>query len=247
MGNLKSDTFICLDCEATGLSTETDEIIELAVVKFRFDENTESFDTLVDPKRAIPPESTEVHKITDDMVIGKPIIADVLPKAFEMIGSHIIVGHNIGYDLNMLISAAKRCNIPCPIKLEHSIDTLRLARLYGESPSNSLETLRKHFNIEEEGAHRALNDVIVNIKVFKRLCLNFQRTEEVMKRLKEPIAMARMPLGKHRGLPFKEIPIDYLNWASHQDFDQDLLYSINKEKHRRRKRKQFSHNPFADL
>ena len=247
MGSLKSDTFICLDCEATGLDTEKDEIIELAVVKFTFSETIETLDSLIDPRCPIPPDSTEVHAITDEMIVGKPYIENVLPKAFEIIKNHPIIGHNIGYDLKIIIAAAKRHNIPCPIKLENSIDTLRLARLYGESPTNSLETLRKHFNITEEGAHRALNDVIVNIQVFKRLVTSFKTTKEIMDRLKKPIAMVRMPLGKHKGLPFKDVPIDYLNWASHQDFDQDLLHSISLEKARRRKRKPFANNPFADL
>jgi len=249
MGNLKKDIFICLDCEATGLNVEEDEVIELAVVKFTFDEIIEKFEALVDPGMLIPPDAMAVHNITDEMVKGKPKIEEILPEAFKLIDKYPIVGHNIGYDLLMLINAAKKRNISCPIELENSIDTLRLARLYAESPSNSLEVLRQHFNIEEEGAHRAMNDVIVNIKVFKYLTLDFRKTEEIMDRLKRPVSLKTMPLGKHKGLPFREIPIDYLYWASNQDFDMDLSFSIEQEKRRRRKNKPFSQsaNPFADL
>ena len=249
MGNLKKDTFICLDVEATGLSVETDEIVEIAVVKFTFDEILERYESLIDPEMPIPQESIDVHHITNEMVIGKPKIAESLPEAFELIKDHIIVGHNIGYDLAMIMQAAKKRRIPHPIKLERSIDTLRLARLYAGSPSNKLEVLRAHFNIPEEGAHRAMNDVIVNIKVFKYLVMDFKKTEDVLHRLKQPILMKNFPLGKHKGLPFREVPIDYLNWAVNQDFDQDLKHSIIEEKKRRRKRKPFSEscNPFADL
>lgn len=249
MGNVKKDTFICLDVEATGLSVETDEIVELAVVKFTFDEILEKYETLVDPNMIIPQESIDVHHITNEMVKGQPRIEEALPKAFDMIKDHIIVGHNIGYDLAMLMQAAKRKHIPHPIKLENSIDTLRMARLYAGSPSNSLEVLREHFNIPEEGAHRAMNDVIVNIKVFKYLAMDFKKTEDILKRLKQPILLKTFPLGKHRGLPFREVPIDYLNWAVNQDFDDDLMHSIVEEKKRRRKRKPFSEscNPFSDL
>ena len=249
MGNLKKDTFICLDVEATGLSVEKDEIVELAVVKFTYDEILETYETLVNPGMEIPQESIDVHHISNEMVKGKPTIDQVLPEAFHLIGKHIIVGHNIGYDLAMLMQAAKKRSIPCPIELERSIDTLRLARLYAGSPTNSLEVLREHFNIPEEGAHRAMNDVIVNIQVFKYLAIDFKTTKEVLTRLKQPILLKTFPLGKHRGLPFREVPIDYLNWAGNQDFDQDLLYSIYEEKKRRKKRKPFSQscNPFADL
>lgn len=249
MGNLKSDTFICLDVEATGLSVETDEIVELAVVKFTFDDIIAEFESLVDPGIPIPQESIDVHHITNEMIKGKPRIEDILPEAFEMIGKHVVVGHNIGYDLAMLMQAAKKRGIPCPLETENSIDTLRLARLYAGSPTNSLEVLREHFNIPEEGAHRAMNDVIVNIKVFKYLVMDFKKTKEVLLRLKQPILMKLFPLGKHRGIPFREVPIDYLNWAVNQDFDQDLIHSIVEEKKRRRKRKPFSQscNPFSDL
>lgn len=249
MSKLQKETFICLDCEATGLAIESEEIIEIAVVKFTFDEILEQFETLVDPDRPIPPESTAVHHITDAMVKGKPKIADVLPKVFEMIGNYPIMGHNIGFDLSLIMASAKKRDISCPINMQNSIDTVRLGRLYAESPSNKLEDLRKHFNIPEEGAHRAMNDVIVNIKVFKYLAKEFKSKDDIMKRLREPILLKTMPLGKHKGKPFKELPIDYIHWASHQDFDKDLLFSLQDEKRKRQKKKSFldSSNPFADL
>lgn len=249
MGNLKKDTFICLDVEATGLSVETDEIVELAVVKFTYDEILDTFETLINPVCDIPQESIDVHHITNDMVKDKPTIDQILSSAFDLIGDHIVVGHNIGYDLSMLIQAAKRHKIDCPLSIERSIDTVRLARLYAGTTTNTLEVLREHFNIPEEGAHRAMNDVIVNIQVFKYLAVDFRRTEDILERLRRPIQLKNFPLGKHRGLPFREVPIEYLNWAANQDFDQDLLYSISEERKRRRKRRSFSQsiNPFADL
>jgi len=249
MGLLKTDTLICLDCETTGLDTEKDEIIELAIIKFTFEKELGSLDALIDPKRPIPPESIAIHKITDEMVQGKPYIEDLLDEATQLIGDYPIMGHNVGFDIAVIESALKRHNHPRSILKNPVIDTLRLARLYGEAPKNSLEVLREHFNIPEEGAHRAMNDVIVNIKVFKRLCHGFKTTEEMLKRLSKPIAMKTFPFGKYRGYLFREIPIDYLHWASHQDFDDDLHFSISQERKRRRKQKPFfeSNNPFKDL
>jgi DNA polymerase-3 subunit epsilon len=58
-----------------------------------------------------------------------------------------------------------------------------------------------------------------------------------------------MPLGKHKGRLLKEIPLQYLQWASHMDFDQDLLYSLRSEIRRRQKTEDFSKmtNPFSGL
>lgn len=249
MGLLAKDTFICLDCETTGLAPETDRIIEIAVVRFTFDKILESYETLIDPEVEINPESIAIHHITDAMVQGKPKIQEILPHVLQFVGRDIIVGHGINNDLAFLCAAAKRHQIPCALHSHPFIDTLRLARLYGESPINSLEKLRQHFNVSEEGAHRAMSDVIVNIEVFKHLTHQFKRTQEIMERLKSPILLKLMPLGKHKGRPFAEIPLQYLQWAVHQNFDQDLLFSIKTELKKRKQGTRFNQasNPFANL
>ena len=121
------------------------------------------------------------------MVEGKPKIREVLPKVLDLIGSYPIVGHGINFDIALIANEAKRAGIPTQILSQVHVDTLRLARLYGESPVNSLEKLRQHFNIEAEGAHRAMSDVIVNIEVFKYLSKSFQTTEQIFTTLQKPI------------------------------------------------------------
>ncbi len=249
MGLINKDTFVCLDCETTGLEPEKDKIIEVAIVRFTFDKTIESFETLIDPQGLIPEASIAIHHINDHMVKGKPKIQEVLPKIFEFIDKHIIVGHGITNDIAFLCAAAKQNQIPCPLPSHPYLDTLRLARLYGESPINSLERLRQHFNIAEEGAHRAMNDVIVNIEVFKYLSRSFKTTEQILNRLKSPILLKTMPLGKHKGRTFSEIPVEYLRWAVNQNFDQDLLFSLKTELKKRKTGSQFGQaaNPFANL
>lgn len=243
------NVFVCVDCETTGLDVEKDAIIEIAAATFKLSGLIETKETLIDPKREIPAESIEIHNISQAMVAGKPTIDQALPDYLDFIGTHIIVGHGIKFDIDIIYKEALRHKIPCKLNQAIFIDTLRLARLYGESPSNSLETLRKHFNIPEHGAHRAMSDVLVNIEVFKHLVKPFRSKNELLERLKKPIPMKNMPLGKHKGRSFKEIPIEYLKWAGHQKFDQDLLFSIRSEINRRKKGPDFcrSANPFANL
>ena len=58
-----------------------------------------------------------------------------------------------------------------------------------------------------------------------------------------------MPLGKYRGRKFSDIPQKHLRWASHQDFDQDLLYSLRLELKKRKKGESFADaaNPFKQI
>lgn len=249
MPQLKTHTFVCIDCESTGLDPKQDRIIEVAAMKFTLDETLDQFESLIDPQVTIPQASIAIHHITQEMVEGKPTIDQVLGSVFELIGNHPIIGHGIQYDIEILAHHAERCNIPCTIRKNPSFDTLRLARLYGQSPTNSLEMLRQHFNIAEEGAHRAMSDVVVNIQVFKKLSQQFRTLEQVTEALSRPIQMRNMPLGKHKGRPMKEIPVEYLRWAANQDFDEDLLYSLRTELNRRKKGNSFiqSANPFMSL
>ena len=249
MSFIQQETFVCFDCETTGLDPENDLIVEIAIAKFTFNGVIASEEDLVDPRIPIPPPTIEIHHITDAMVAGKPTIGEILPKYLEIIDGHTLVGHFIPFDITAVCKAAERSGIRCNISSLPFIDTLRLARLYGESPSNSLETLRKHFNIEAREAHRAMSDVLVNIEVFKHLTTKFKSAKEILKRLEKPVLLKAMPLGKHKGRLFNEIPISYLDWARRQNFDQDLLYSIRSELKKRKHGSQFSQasNPFSAL
>lgn len=249
MPNLDKEVFVCLDCETTGLDPKVDLIIEVAVVKFDFERIYERVEYLINPGIPIPTESIAIHNITDEMVRDKTTIDKVLSELLKIVGNHIVVGHGVLFDMELLASAAERSSIPCKIRSNRSFDTLRLARLYGESPQNSLEQLCKHFNIPFDGAHRAMADVIMNIEVFKFLCQKFTTTEQIFQVLSKPILLKEIPFGKHKGRPMREVPIDYLYWAANKDFDQDLMFTIRTEINRRKKGNQFSQaaNPFQNL
>lgn len=249
MGWIEKEVFVCLDLEFTGLDIEKDRIVEIAAVQFTVNEVLAEYQTLVDPECPISEVSMQIHRITEEMVKGKPKIGDVLPDLLKFVGSKTLVGHGVDFDAKWLDIAAKRCQIPCNITGNQFLDTLRLARLYGQSPVNSLEFLREHFNIEFETSHRAMSDVMVNVEVFKKLIYGYKKTEELFEALSRPIQLKTMPLGKHKGRLFKEIPIEYLLWASHKEFDQDLLFSIRSEIKRRKKGNLFSQasNPFSNL
>lgn len=249
MPQIHKEQFICIDCETTGLDPKQDRIIEVAAVRFTLTETFDTFESLIDPECHIPETSIAIHNITSEMVVGKPTIASVLPHLLHLIGKSTIVGHGVNFDIDILAAAAERSGIPCSLKYNPFLDTLRMARLYGDSPTNSLEQLRRHFNIPLEGAHRAMSDVIVNVEVFKMLAQRYRTTEQLFDVLANPIQLKTMPLGKHKGRPMKEVPIEYLIWASHKDFDQDLLFSLRSEIKRRKKGNLFSQvgNPFSEL
>ena len=92
-----------LDIESTGINPATDKIIELGIVIVEYCPATgqvynvlETYDELEDPGIPIPPESTKIHHITDDMVQGKKIIdADVESLMADV---SLIIAHNATFD-----------------------------------------------------------------------------------------------------------------------------------------------------
>ena len=94
---------VVLDTETTGLSSQDDQVIELGMIAFEFDpvlgtvhSVREVFDELEDPGRPIPPETTQVHHITDDMVRGKRIDDAVVEKFIA--NASVIIAHNASFD-----------------------------------------------------------------------------------------------------------------------------------------------------
>lgn len=92
-----------VDTETTGTNPDKDAIIELGMVLFEYDPETgkayrilESFDQLEEPDFPIPPESTEVHGITDEMVAGKQIDDSEVERFLA--GVSLVIAHNAKFD-----------------------------------------------------------------------------------------------------------------------------------------------------
>jgi len=78
-------------------------VIELGMIAFEFDpvlgsvhKVREVFDELEDPERPIPPETTQVHHITDAMVQGKRINDAAVEKVIA--DASVIIAHNASFD-----------------------------------------------------------------------------------------------------------------------------------------------------
>ncbi len=94
---------VVIDTETTGINPDKDAIIELGMVLFEYDHQTgrayrvlASFDQLEDPGFPVPPESTVVHGITDEMVAGRRIDDKGVAKFLE--GVTLVVAHNSKFD-----------------------------------------------------------------------------------------------------------------------------------------------------
>ena len=160
---------VLFDIETTGLSSDTDQIIEISALKVVNGEVKDEFSTLVDPGVHIPSMASQINGITDDMVCGCPDVGQALKEFKAFVGNDVLAGHNIErFDLKFIQRDARRF-LGREITNEH-IDTLVIARRYlPRLSSRSLQSLSYHYGISYEGAHRALADCRINLEVFEHL------------------------------------------------------------------------------
>ncbi|MFP4513035.1 MAG: DEDD exonuclease domain-containing protein [Acidimicrobiales bacterium] len=153
-------TFCVIDLETTGGSPSTCGITEIGAVKLRGGECVGTFQTLVNPGMAVPPEITVLTGITTAMVVPAPRIEAVLPALLEFIGDAVLVGHNVRFDTGFLDAALTRSG---RARLANRrVDTVALARrlLRDEVPNCRLGTLAERLRLPHRPSHRALDDAL---------------------------------------------------------------------------------------
>ena len=153
-------TFCVLDLETTGAAPPDSAITEVGAVKLRGGECLGTFQTLVNPGVGIPPEITVLTGITEAMVLPAPRMGSVLPSFLEFLGSAVIVGHNVPFDLRFLQAAlAEAGHRPLSNRW---VDTCALARrlVRDEVPNCQLGTLADRMRLAHQPSHRALADAL---------------------------------------------------------------------------------------
>jgi DNA polymerase-3 subunit epsilon len=168
---LSETEFVAFDLETTGLFPVADRIVEFGAVRFRLDgRELGTWEQLVDPERLIPPEVTDIHRITDAMVRGQPTLVQALPGFLDFLGppDTVLLAHNAPFDLGFLAFAAAKTGHSLPSN--PIIDTLDLARtcVCGVT-SHRLEALAAYLGLATSVDHRALSDSRLVLALFRHL------------------------------------------------------------------------------
>lgn len=171
--DLKNQKFIVFDLETTGLFKYSDKITEIGAVKIENGEIVEVFNELVNPERMIPQKVVELTGITNEMVMDKPKIDEVLPIFLEFSKDAYFVGQNTDFDIGFIKEACDNLSYKFePVYL----DTLPMARsIFPYMGRFSLDKLAKKLAIGPFNHHRASDDAITTAKIFIKL---FEKIKE---------------------------------------------------------------------
>lgn len=171
--SLDDAVFVFLDVETTGLSPRTSRVCEVALIAFQGNSRVGHFSSLVNPGLPIPPETSRIHGITDEMVRNSPAFPALAPRLIALLEGSVIVAHNAEFDLSFMEMEFARAGLKLP-ELP-VIDTLFIARRLGTFTNNRLGTIAKELDISAENWHRALGDVEMTRRIFEHFMIIFKK------------------------------------------------------------------------
>jgi len=197
--------FVALDVETTGLRPLHQRIIEVAAIRFRGGLEIERFATLVNPETRIPEYIAKLTGITDQMVAEAPPFRQFAEHLDDFLGSTLIVGHNVGFDISFVNAEFKRLGRPA--LGNSSLDTLALAvRFIPNIRRPNLERVATALNLLSPGKrlHRAEADAGITASVALRLAsiaeMQGVREIESLTALANPVRRPRDGVGRGRAV-----------------------------------------------
>lgn len=159
--------YTVIDIETTGGSPKFNKIIEVAIVTFDGTQVVDTYETLINPDRHIPPFITSLTGITNDMVKNSPQFHEVAATIIEKTEDKIFVAHNVNFDYGFIKNEFSELGYKFDRK---KLCTVRLSKkIIPGYRSYSLGTLTKNLGITINDRHRALGDAEATAKVLELL------------------------------------------------------------------------------
>ena len=160
-------TFVAFDFETTGLHPAVDRVVEFGAVRFTIGAELADFDELCDPGVPIHPDAARVSGIDNSMILGKPPVAEVLPRFMGFLGDAVLLAHNAEFDTGFLRAELQRAGLSTVTN--QIIDTQALAqRAFPGKKSYALQNLVEMLGIPANTAHRARDDARQCMRLFER-------------------------------------------------------------------------------
>lgn len=161
--------YVVFDIETTGLSSRNDEIIEIGAVKVKNRKITDSYHTLIKPKRTIPLEITRLTGISNEMVQNQPQLDEVFDDFMTFIGDLPLVAHNVAFDVSFIKEACRQLG---KVLTNDAVDTIKLSKiLLPNLKRYKLNVVAKNLKVPMKNHHRADDDAktaaLILIKLFE--------------------------------------------------------------------------------
>lgn len=156
--------FCVIDLETTGGNHESDQIIEIGMIRIENLEITDEKNLLIDPEMDIPEFIQKLTSIKQKDIQGCPTITEVIDEILDFIGDDIIVAHNISFDLPFINSVLRRLDRP-QLENKSLCTNVMTKHMIPEIMSSNLTYMSQLFDINHSNAHRAYDDALATAKL----------------------------------------------------------------------------------
>lgn len=153
-----------IDLETTGVNLASDRIIEIAIIKITPEGERIKKRKLINPEVPIPPQSSAVHGITDDMVKDAPAFRQIGNEIKQFLENCDLAGYNSNrFDIPMLMEEFLRAGLDVDLSTRRMVDVQHI--FYSMEP-RTLSAAYKFYCMKElQNAHSAEADVSATIDV----------------------------------------------------------------------------------
>ena len=153
------------DLETTGVNLSTDRIIEVAIIKILPDGTRQVKRKLLNPGIPIPPETTAIHGITDEMVKDAPSFKQCGNELKQFIENCDMGGYNSNrFDIPILMEEFLRAGMEVDLSTIKMVDVQHI--FYKMEPRTLTAAYKYYCDKELVDAHSAEADVNATIDVF---------------------------------------------------------------------------------
>jgi DNA polymerase-3 subunit epsilon len=225
-----------IDLETTGVNLGTDRIVEIAIVKIMQDGKKLIKRKLINPEMAIPPASTDIHGITNEMVRDAPTFRQVGNELKQFLDNCDLAGYNSNrFDIPMLVEEFLRVGMEFEGKGRKLLDVQKIFHMMEQRTLSA--AYRFYCNKELEGAHGAEADASATWEVLEAQVVKYPQLgtniETILKCIGEEqvVDFARrftlengvevFNFGKHKGRSVADIlraEPQYYDWMMKGDF-----------------------------
>ncbi len=247
MPNLKLvRPLVVFDIESTGVSPRKDRIIELAAIKLMPDGEEISKCWLMNPGVPIPPETTAIHGISDEIVKDCPTFSDKADEIFEFFRGCDLSGFNADrFDIPCLEEEFARVGMAFAPSARKHVDVQRI--YHKKEPRDLSAAVRFYLGRNHDGAHGAEADTRATLEVLKAQMAKYTDLPETVDEMDEylvphdPMNADRagtlrwkdgeltINFGKKKGESLKKLLLNepnYLKWILKGDFDTEVRMII---------------------
>jgi len=155
-----------IDLETTGINISQDRIVEIAIVKIMQDSSKQVKRKLINPEMPIPPATTALHGITNEMVKDAPTFKQVANELKQFLEGADLGGYNSNrFDIPMLHEEMGRAGLDLNLNNRKSVD---VQKIFHQMEQRTLSAAYKFYCGKTlEGAHTAEADATATWEILE--------------------------------------------------------------------------------